>query len=142
MLKGQTMPQGQTISDLSSQIETLYRVISQIRPSSEPGAGRGGQLPPPVARPAGNHSTAARGARVRWIFKFYCLWFSLPLSVWFSSGCIGLLFYWRALSCTARLVEFLHRLLDRFPHMPSLLLRTAKFRKGGAPCSAIELEAQ
>ncbi len=105
--------------ELSAQIETLYRVIEQIRPESEPRPRRLAQLQPPALRQApqqgafhlhsGVHRLSRRAASVRWIFTFYCLWFSLPLSVWFSSGWIGLFFYWRTLSGAARLVDLFSR---------------------------------
>lgn len=113
------------MQDLSTQIETLYRVIGQLRPqnepANEPGAGRNAHSLELVAQPAPRQherhraSVTSRGAQVRWIFKFYCLWFSLPLSVWFSSGWIGLFFYWRALSGTARLIDLAGRFRRRSP---------------------------
>jgi hypothetical protein len=38
---------------------------------------------------------------------FYCLslWFSLPLAIWLSSGWVGLLLHWQALSGAACLLE-------------------------------------
>jgi hypothetical protein len=38
---------------------------------------------------------------------FFCLslWFSLPLSIWLSSGWVGLLLNWQALSGAACLLE-------------------------------------
>ena len=35
-------------------------------------------------------------------FSDFSLWFSLPLSVWLSSGWIGLIFHWRAITAMAR----------------------------------------
>jgi hypothetical protein len=127
--------------DLTTQIETLYRVIGQLEPGSDPGSRRDPQLSAQIEQPRalptrdGFVPPSGRFARVHWICSFYCLWFSLPFSVWLSTGWIGLFFYWRTLSGTARLLEILTR-------RPSLPRKEWKFRKGGAPCSAINLEAQ
>ncbi len=82
--------------DLSSQIRTLYRVINQSRPEcgSDDLRMQADYLAP--------RRTATPGS---WICSFYCLWFSLPLSIWLSSGWIGLFLYWQALAGTACLVE-------------------------------------
>jgi hypothetical protein len=69
---------------LSTQIETLYRVIGPSGPASRP-----------------RQWTLSD----RWICWFYCLWFSLPLSIWLSNGSIGLLLYWQALLGVACLRE-------------------------------------
>jgi hypothetical protein len=156
------------MSDLSTQIETLYRVIGQIRPASDSLSRGEMQSEGSVLRQApqqgafrlhlGAARPAGRNASVRWIFSFYCLWFSLPLSVWFSSGWIGLFFYWRALSVTARLVDWFSRkpsserkeraiLRPRgFTSSPFLLSSFPSSRihasHGGASCNAIELEAR
>jgi hypothetical protein len=137
--------------DLSTQIETLYRVIGQIRPASDPNIRRDAQLERPVLRQTpdqgalrlhnGATRPTGRAGSIRWTFKFYCFWFSLPLTVWFSSGWIGLFVYWRALSCTARLVDFLSR-MALFTHRPSFVLERAKPLKAPKPRPAIELEAQ
>jgi hypothetical protein len=134
--KADGCPKEETMTDLSSQIETLYRVIGQIRPESGTGDQPAQQEPSP-SRPApearaqsrASLRPASRTASVRWIFTFYCFWFSLPLSVWFSSGWIGLFFYWRALAGTARLIELLHNLPAAFS--PSSIFRATSFR--GAP---------
>ncbi len=58
-------------------------------------------------------STGFQGVRLcvgllgRWLQHFYliCLWFSLPLSIWLSSGWVGLFVQWRAIcgvSCLAK----------------------------------------
>jgi hypothetical protein len=120
--------------DLASQIETLYRVIGQLPPQRHPGGQPVPLSPKPAATPhTGSSLQAGRGASLRWICGFYCLWFSLPLSVWFSSGWIGLLFYWRALSGVARLLEKLNR-------KPFFARKGVELREGGARCPAIELE--
>lgn len=75
--------------DLSSQIGILYRVIGQSQPVFDCPAPRRVNL-------------KARGG---WICSFYCLWFSLPLSIWLSGGSIGLFLYWQALAGAACLVE-------------------------------------
>lgn len=91
------------MANLSSQIETLYRVIGQ----SEPAPGRGDLREQSDAIVPRSSTLRQIGLwnRGRWICSFYCLWFSLPLSIWLSSGWIGLFLYWRALSGTARLLE-------------------------------------
>jgi hypothetical protein len=94
--------------DLATQIGTLYQVISQFRPASGSSGRRPAQPDPQdeVLRPACAipQKTWRQIAR-HWICALYCLWFSLPLSIWLSSGWIGLLFYWQALSRAACLVE-------------------------------------
>jgi hypothetical protein len=161
--------------DLSKQIETLYRVIGQIRPNYEskhefglePGSVSGNrrdaQLERPILRQAaqqgafrvhqGSARPAGRAVSIRWTFKFYCFWFSLPLSVWFTSGWIGLFFYWRALSGAARLLDLFSRIalfsrlapfsrMARSTRAPSFVLGKSMPRKLAKPCSAIEWEAQ
>lgn len=91
--------------DLSSQIETLYRVIGQSEPELGAGDSRFGEQGEAIAPRSSALRQTGLWNRGRWICSFYCLWFSLPLSIWLSSGWIGLLLYWRALSGTARLVE-------------------------------------
>ncbi len=76
---------------LSVQIGVLYKTIGQL----EQGSGPRGTAPRP----------ARLGASGRWLYSFYCLWFSLPLSIWLSTGSIGLLLYWQALSAAACLLE-------------------------------------
>jgi hypothetical protein len=134
---------------LATQIETLYRVIGQL-PQRDSGNRRDPLLPGQFARPALLPGHAARGTHQvssppsgrsfppRWLCSFYCLWFSLPLSVWLSSGWFGLLLYWQALSSVACLVEF----AQKFTRKPSFALRARDPRDGAAPCTAIELEAQ
>lgn len=97
-------PKGNAMPDLSSQIETLYRVICQSEPVSSIGPQHGSPL-------LSEDSAALRERRAqqdsRWSVscRFYCLWFSLPLSIWLTSGWIGLLFYWQVLSGAACLLE-------------------------------------
>ena len=94
----------EVMPDLSSQIGTLYRVIgqsnaasgSQHRRYSHTGAEAG---------MAALDSALSRGGTGRWICSIYCLWFSLPLSIWLSSGWIGLLLYWQVLSGATCLLE-------------------------------------
>ena len=81
--------------DLYSQIGALYKVIVQLDSASD-------------ARRT-TQRTAWWNVSGRWICTCYCLWFSLPLSIWLSSGWIGLLLYWQALSGAACLVEKLTR---------------------------------
>src|SRR5579871_3479785 len=64
---------------------------------------------------------------------FYCLslWFSLPLAVWLSSGWIGLLLHWQALSGAACLLEKLtSRREPAFSPIPSF--------EGDAPCAVVK----
>jgi hypothetical protein len=99
-------PEGDAMVDLPSQIETLYRVMSQSWPA--PGSSYQRDITVRRQQEATGHNGLAsqdRGRSYRWFCSFYCLWFSLPLSIWFSSGWIGLLFYWRTLSTVACLVE-------------------------------------
>ena len=167
--------------DLSSQIETLYRVIGQLRPEgepeNEPGRRRDSRVERKAAQPAavpihrGSNRPTSRTASVRWNFTFYCLWFSLPLSVWSSSGWIGLLFYWRVLSGATRLMELAGLFVDVFSRRPSLAANSWRSRRrrafqprplafqpglqalqpgpcafqsrnGGARCSAIEAQVR
>jgi hypothetical protein len=120
--------------NLAAQIETLYRVIGQLPAQPDSGDPR---LPRSEAHSFSSpHS--GRSFPARWLCSFYCLWFSLPLSVWLSSGWFGLLLYWQALSGVACLVE----IAEKFTRKPSLALQTRGTRDGAAPCTAIELEAQ
>jgi len=55
-------------------------------------------------------------------FTDFSLWFSLPLSIWLTTGWVGLIFHWRAISelvcqmenaprgCDARCAAICHRL--------------------------------
>jgi hypothetical protein len=129
--------------NLAAQIETLYRVIGQMPTPSVSGRQRDPLLPsPPLLASQGAYpmhqvssSQNGRSAPARWLCSFYCLWFSLPLSVWLSSGWFGLLLYWQALSSVACLVE-------KFTRKSSFALRATDTRDGAATCGAIELEAQ
>jgi hypothetical protein len=139
-----------TMSDLSTQIETLYRVIGQIRPDydvadvsgSGPDAQRDLQLERSIPHLATQQGASlarlvasrptGRAASVRLTFKLYCLWFSLPLSVWFASGWIGLFFYWRALSGTARLLDLYARIVP-FSRMAVFTRKPADARRGLNP---------
>lgn len=115
--------------DLSSQIETLYRVICQSGPASSAGLQRGANFP--------SQDSALHSGRTpqdsRWSVscRFYCLWFSLPLSIWLTSGWIGLLFYWQVLSGAACLLERLSG--KRKPALASV-----QSSDGDAICSPIE----
>lgn len=94
--------------DLTSQIGILYRVIGQSQPALGSGPRRNPRLLARDASMALDSPVSRRiGANIpgRWICAFYCLWFSLPLSIWLSSGWIGLLLYWQALAGTACLLE-------------------------------------
>lgn len=90
--------------NLSTQIGTLYRVIGQCRPAPDAGDRREADL----LLQAGILATECTALQNRWrrvARRFYCLWFSLPLSIWLNSGSIGLLLYWQTLSGAACLVE-------------------------------------
>lgn len=66
---------------------------------------------------------------------FYCLslWFSLPLAIWLSSGWIGLLLHWQALSGAACLLEKLTSPREQvFPPIPNF--------EGEAPCAVAKSE--
>src|SRR5580658_5889564 len=102
---------------LAAQIETLYRVIGQL-PQRDSGNRRD-----PIHSRQGACAThqvssrqSGRSAPARWLCSFYCLWFSLPLSVWLSSGWFGLLLYWQVLSSVACLTD----LIAKFTRRPSL----------------------
>ncbi len=97
-------PEGDAVPDLFTQIGTLYRVIGQFRPAPDSGYRRETHL----CIRGGNPPFDGAIARNAWrnvAHRFYCLWFSLPLSIWLSSGSIGLLLYWQALSGAACLLE-------------------------------------
>jgi hypothetical protein len=67
--------------------------------------------------------------------RTFCLWFSLPLSIWLNSGLIGLLLHWQALTYRACLLEKVIAKLELlFPQVPLL--------KGDAPCALADSEAQ
>lgn len=38
-------------------------------------------------------------------FSDFCLWFSLPLSIWLTTGWIGLIFHWQAIAKAACQME-------------------------------------
>lgn len=136
---------------LAAQIETLYRVIGQLPAQPVSGSPRPVLLASsPVLRTDGAYParpisfpSSGRSLPARWIRSFYCLWFSLPLSVWLNSGWFGLFLYWQALSSVACLTD----LVEKFTRKPSFALRAmdsraADLRNGAAACAAIELEAQ
>ena len=116
--------------DLSSQIETLYRVICQSRPISGTGPQRGSSVLP-LRNAKLCESQAQKNSRWSVSCRFYCLWFSLPLSIWLNSGWIGLLFYWQVLSGAACLLEKLTG--KRKP-----VLASVQPSDGDALCSPIE----
>ncbi|HUA93645.1 MAG TPA: hypothetical protein VL991_13825 [Terracidiphilus sp.] len=90
--------------NLSTQIGTLYRVIGQCRPAPCVDGRHEAEL----LLQAGILATECAALQNKWrnvARRFYCLWFSLPLSIWLSSGSIGLLLYWQTLSGAACLVE-------------------------------------
>jgi hypothetical protein len=114
------------MQDLCTQIETLYRVICQSEPVTGAGSERNARL----------NTRAMQGfLPARSICTFYCLWFSLPLSIWLSSGWIGLLLYWRALSGVACLVE-------GFTPKQRPACAGADLSDGDVSCSEIEVKAR
>jgi hypothetical protein len=120
-------PEGDEMPDLSTQIGTLYRVIGQSGPAS--GSDR---------RYDSHFRVQDRATPLvsgRWICSLYCLWFSLPLSIWLSSGWIGLLLYWQALSGAACLVE-------RFRGKPKPVLAGVDSGDGDVSWSTVEIEAR
>lgn len=68
---------------------------------------------------------------------FFCLslWISLPLAVWLSSGWIGLLLHWQALSGAACLLEKFSR--GREPEFSPLSPIA-----GETPCAVVKSEAK
>ena len=116
--------------DLSFQIGTLYRVIGQSQSASDSCRQDGSflreaakaDLADSAAQPRTRQKTSAH-----WICSFYCLWFSLPLSIWLSSGWFGLLLYWQALSGTACLLE-------KFTRRQKMVLIGTEACKGDAAC--------
>jgi hypothetical protein len=84
-------PEGYGMPDLYNQIGTLYKITVQLDSASD--------APRPARRRAWWNLSG------RSICNCYCLWFSFPLSIWLSSGSIGLLLYWQVLSLAACLLE-------------------------------------
>ncbi len=72
---------------------------------------------------------------------FYCLslWISLPLAVWLSTGWIGLLVHWQALSGAACLLET--ATLRAGPASPATLAGTKIF-EGEPSCAVVKSETQ
>jgi hypothetical protein len=71
---------------------------------------------------------------------FYCLslWIALPLAFWLSSGWIGLLVHWQALSGAACLLEQATRKAELVP--PAPLAATENF-EGEPSCAVVRSEA-
>ncbi|MGA7343418.1 MAG: hypothetical protein WBE72_13210 [Terracidiphilus sp.] len=118
--------------ELTTQIGILYRVIGQLQAASDSGRQDASYLHMEgkttvfdCARPP----QTWRNVSVRWLCSFYCLWFSLPLSIWLSSGWFGLLLYWQTLSGAACLVE-------RFSRGQRLALAAIGARNAEAACAA------
>jgi hypothetical protein len=114
-------PEGFGMPDLSFQIGTLYKVIGQLESASD------------SRRTAS--STAWWRVSGRWICTCYCLWFSLPLSIWLGSGWIGLFLYWQTLSGAACLVE-------KFTRQPQAALAAIAAGKITAEYCPVEGAAQ
>jgi len=124
--------------DLSIQIGTLYRIIGEIDSGANAAArpDRSFSRQEAATFSVGSTQPLVQGfVKVRWICKFYSLWFSLPLSIWLSSGWIGLLLYWQVLSGVACLVEKLMR--RSTPETKQLGAREQE-----SSCSAIQHEAR
>lgn len=97
-------PEGNAMPDLFTQIGTLYRVIGQCRPAP----GMDDRRKADLLVQAEVLAVDCAVLQNKWrnvARRFYCLWFSLPLSIWLSSGSIGILLYWQAMSGAACLVE-------------------------------------
>src|SRR6266568_7342426 len=64
---------------------------------------------------------------------FYCLslWFSLPLSIWLSTGWIGLLLHWQALSGAACL-------LGRITNKQQPVIPGLASPEGDTPCAVVK----
>ena len=115
--------------DLPSQIGILYRVIGQSEPAADSDL-RSSRLRAPGRTSIFNYRTLRPGPRNnpgRWICTFYCLWFSLPLSIWLSSGWFGLLLYWQALAGATCLLE-------KLTGKQALALPVMEAREGEASC--------
>lgn len=124
--------------DLPCQIGTLYRIVGQIESGRGAGALRARSSRQPDGSAASSRSsfTGRRGiAPLRWVCTIYCLWFSLPLSIWLSSGWIGLLLYWQVLQGVACLVE---KLVGK----PGMGAGAIEAGKDDAACSAIQHRAR
>jgi hypothetical protein len=67
----------------------------QITTAIDAGSGRFGQ-PQLKLRPV---------AKMMVCFTDFSLWFSLPLSIWLTTGWVGLIFHWQAISKMACQVE-------------------------------------
>jgi hypothetical protein len=81
---------------LYNQIEILYKVIGQLEP--EPDTSHA------------DHNSTLQNRTSKWFCSLCCLWFSIPLSFWLSSGQIGLTLYWQVLSRVTCLAEmFTHK---------------------------------
>jgi hypothetical protein len=83
--------------DLKLQFDTLYKVVTQLDSASASRAARSSRRPSPSSNTGS------------WISTCYCLWFSLPLSLWLATGQFGLVLYWQALSGVACLIEKFNR---------------------------------
>ena len=72
---------------------------------------------------------------------FYCLslWISLPLAIWLSSGWIGLLVQWQALSGAACLLETATQMTQ--PASPASFAKS-EIREGELSCAVVKSEAQ
>ncbi len=72
---------------------------------------------------------------------FYCLslWLSLPLAIWLSSGWIGLLVNWQALSGAACLLE---KATQKAEQAPPASLAGMEIFPGETPCAVVKSEAQ
>jgi hypothetical protein len=72
---------------------------------------------------------------------FYCLslWISLPMAIWLSSGWIGLLVHWQALSGAACLLETATR---KAPAAPPASFPESEMHAGELSCAAVKSEWQ
>jgi len=90
-----------------------------------------------IARFRSSLGSSAAGRLMDW---FYCLslWISLPLAIWLSSGWVGLLIHWRALSGASCLLEKVT--LRPQPAFPASFAGAGIF-EGDASCAVVKSEA-
>ena len=109
--------------DLTSQLDTLYKVVSQLDSASASRIARSSRRPSPWSETG------------RWISTCYCLWFSLPLSLWLATGQLGLVLYWQALSGAACLME-------KFTRKSDLMFKEIESEETNAACCVAPGAAQ
>jgi hypothetical protein len=89
------------------------------------------------------HLRAALGSSIfgRLMDCFYCLslWISLPLAIWLSSGWIGLLVHWQALSGVACLLE---RTTQKSHLEPPASFAATEIIQGETSCAVVKSEVR